>query len=145
MKRPLEELGIQGEDLKNSKALEDFIQYLQDKEVHEMCLYKQALKRAFVMNLDDYDDPLRDIDLSVLYPNAKEYQNLSLDPTRSHRRDQELRLNNVLNNLSLKSIEKQLDTLHDFLKVVRDDMTAQLQKIAADDDLDGGPLRLPGQ
>ncbi len=137
MKRPLVEMGIQfNEDAAFNKqrknAIKDLDEYLQDKEINEMMVFYNSLKKALLVNLDDFDDPLEKIDLNTYYASAGQaYRKTGLVRAHSAAKN-DSSVATALNMLSLNDIERQLDILANFLRKSGKDLEYELTMVVND-------------
>mmetsp|Transcript_15945 Transcript_15945/g.22368 ORF Transcript_15945/g.22368 Transcript_15945/m.22368 type:complete len:117 (-) Transcript_15945:220-570(-) len=102
-----------------------------------MTIFYDAIHKALHINPRDYDDPLKDLDLSIEYKQkGKDYQHLTVKQ-KSTAKAKELMLDGALNQLSLKTIERQLMTLQSFLKETHRDLKQSLQRYASIQQING--------
>ncbi len=137
MKRPLVEMGIQFKEdailnKQRQNAIKDLDEYLQDKETNEMMVFYNSLKKALLVNLDDFDDPLEKIDLNTYYASGGQaYRKTGLVRAHSAPKN-DSSVATALNMLSLNDIERQLNVLSNFLRKTGKDLEYELTMVVND-------------
>mmetsp|Transcript_27387 Transcript_27387/g.37924 ORF Transcript_27387/g.37924 Transcript_27387/m.37924 type:complete len:117 (+) Transcript_27387:179-529(+) len=102
-----------------------------------MVIFYDAIQKALHINPRDYDDPLKELDLNIDYKHkGKDYQHLTVKQ-KSTAKAKELMLDGALNQLSLKTIERQLMTLQSFLKETHRDLNQSLRRLPSSQQING--------
>ena len=139
MKRPLEEMGLRYEGdgsvylKKRMDATKVLGEYLSHKEANEMAVFQSSVRKGLLMSLDEYQDPLKDLDLNDYYGktgHSLRKAGLSREshggePT-THGHDQRRLVAASLNMIALQDVRTQMRLLLEFLESVHRDLQKEV-------------------